>query len=114
MITCESPTISLKSIVTNARTGTAEVLTMSNNGQRVTMDNAAANTLTVPPNASVSLPVGSQIIVQQIGAGLTTIAAGVGVTVRSRGDLLDSAGQWAVLCLIKDATNLWTLTGDRA
>ena len=47
------------------------------------MDNAAANTLTVPPNSSVAFPVGTSIPIRQAGAGQTTIVAGSGVAITS-------------------------------
>lgn len=103
-----------KLLTTDARTGTSETLVLGNAGQRVTMDNGSANTLTVPPNASVALPINCQILVEQLGTGTTTIAAGGGVTIRSRDSLLALAGRYAVVVLIKDATDTWTLTGDRA
>ena len=48
---------------------------LANNGQVVTMNNASANTFSIPTNASVAFPVGTQINVLQIGAGQTTIQA---------------------------------------
>jgi hypothetical protein len=39
------------------------------------MDNASANTFSIPTNASVAFPIGTQINVLQIGAGQTTIQA---------------------------------------
>lgn len=47
----------------------------------VVMNVGIANTLTVPPNASVAFPVGTQILVRQTGAGLTTFVQGAGVTI---------------------------------
>lgn len=38
------------------------------------MNNAAANTLTIPANALVAYPIGTQILVTQMGAGTTSIA----------------------------------------
>ena len=49
------------------------------------MNVATANTLTVPPNSSVPFQVGTQVAVRQYGAGVTTLTAGAGVTIRSRG-----------------------------
>jgi hypothetical protein len=48
---------------------------LANNGQVVTMDNGSANTFSIPTNASVAFPIGTQINVLQIGAGQTTIQA---------------------------------------
>ena len=40
----------------------------------VTMNNAGANTLTIPANASVAFPIGSEIVITNKGAGVTTVA----------------------------------------
>ncbi len=77
----------------------------------VRMNLAGANTLTVPPNASVALPVGTQVIVRQAGAGQTTVAAGAGVTINTARTLKLRA-QHSSATLIKVATNEWDLTGD--
>ena len=103
-----------KLLAVTALTGASETLALTDAGKLVTMDNASANTLTVPPHSSVAFSVGCQILVKQLGAGATTIAAGSGVTIRSRGSLLALAGQYAIGVLIKDDTDVWTFTGDRA
>lgn len=103
-----------KLLATSARTGASETLALTDAGKLVTMERSSANTLTVPPHSSVALPVGSQILVKQLGAGATTIVAGAGVTIHSRDNLMALAGRYAVAVLIKDADNVWTLTGDRA
>lgn len=83
-------------------------------GKWVQMNKATANTLTVPANATVAFAVGTQIVIEQIGAGLTSIAAAVGVTINSRGTVLDSGGQFATMALVKTATDTWSLSGDIA
>lgn len=85
-------------------------LVLSDASKLVTMDNASANNLTVPPNASVAIPINTQILVQQIGAGQTTIVAGSGVTINSYAGL-KLMGQWAMCVLIKTDTNTWTAGG---
>jgi hypothetical protein len=80
----------------------------------VDMDNASAMNLTVPPNADVALAVGTQILARQKGAGPVTIVAGSGVTINSSGTLMATGGQFAIVALIKLATNTWALSGDRA
>lgn len=78
----------------------------------VEMNVGSANNLTVPPNADVALPVNTQIIIHQLGAGQTSMLAGSGVTILSRGSALKIAGQYGVAVLIKKATNTWVLSGD--
>ena len=97
---------------TNGQTGTSYTLALTDVAYIVEMNNASANTLTVPPNSSVAFPTGTQIIVLQTGAGQTTIAAGSGVTINSSGSKLKLTGQWSAATLIKRATNTWVLVGD--
>lgn len=96
----------------NAQTGTAYTLALSDRGQIVTMDNASANTVTVPTNASVAFDVGSVVTVVQKGAGLTTITGDTGVTVNgtSAGSVV-ILSQYQGVSLIKIATDTWIASG---
>lgn len=80
---------------------------------KVYLSGATGRAFTVPPNASVAFAVGDEIEVGELGAGVLTITAGVGVTVETRADktlVLDGAG--SVATLLKTATNTWLLTGE--
>lgn len=96
----------------NTQTGTTYTLALADKGKRVRMNNAAANILTVPPNATVAFPTNSRIELVQYGAGQTTIAAGAGVTIRSSGGDLLMYGQYSVAVLDKLGTDEWLLVGD--
>jgi hypothetical protein len=98
--------------IENAQTGTTYTLVLSDAGKMVTMTNASANTLTVPPNADVAFPINTRIDLIQYGAGNTTIAAGSGVTIYSSGSKLKLTGQYSGASLWKKATNTWVLIGD--
>lgn len=98
----------------NTQTGTAYTLAITDAGRTVRMDNGSAIALTVPPNSSVAFPVGTQIVIEQSGAGAVTVTAGAGVTLYSRGSLVSTAGQYALAALVKTATDTWTLGGDIA
>lgn len=76
------------------------------------MTSGSANNLTVPADVALAAPVGTEVPGMQYGAGLTTIVAAGGVTVRSRGGALKSAGQYAAWLLKKIGVNEWLLTGD--
>ncbi len=80
----------------------------------VAMNVAAANQLTIPPNSSVAFPIGTVLAAEQWGAGTTTWLAGAGVTINSRGGLLNMAGIWACAAARKTATDTWILFGDLA
>lgn len=83
----------------------------SDDGGIIEMNVAGANNLTVPNNNTVPLPVGFRCKVAQIGAGLTTMVAAAGVTIRCRHTLV-SAGQYAVFEIYQRAGNEWVLSGD--
>lgn len=78
----------------------------------IRMNVAGANTFTVPASASVAFPVGTRLYVEQRGAGVTTITPDTGVTIRCRGGIYTTAGQYAVVALVKVDTNTWVLSGD--
>jgi hypothetical protein len=104
------------SVITNAQTGTSYTLVLADNGKYVEMNNASANTLTVPPNSSVAFPVGSQVTVIQTGAGITTISPGAGVTIDyfspTSAATRTLRARWTAATLIKRATNTWVLIGN--
>lgn len=90
----------------NAQTGTSYTLVLADAGKQVTMTNASASTLTVPPNSSIAFDIGVRIQVIQLGAGAVTLTAGAGVTISSLATTLVMA-QYQVATLIKIATNIW-------
>jgi len=97
----------------NAQTGTTYTTVLSDAGKLVTLSNASAITLTIPPNSSVAYAVGTRIDFIQIGAGQVTVAGGIGVTVNSTPTLKFRAQHSAASC-IKIATDTWQLVGDLA
>lgn len=104
-----------KHFTVNAQTGASYTLALADDGALVTLNNASPNTLTVPTNASVVIPVGSVINFAQIGAGVTTIVGASGVTIN--GVSAGSAAvnkRYAAGSLVKIATNEWLLSGPVA
>ena len=97
-------------IQTNATAG-AYTLVLADDGKIVEMNNATGTTLTVPLNSSVAFPVGTQITILQTGAGQTTVAGAVGVTVNGTPGL-KLRTTWSAATLIKRATDTWVLIGD--
>lgn len=95
----------------NVQTGTTYTLVLADAFKLVVMNNASANTLTVPPNSSVPFPIGTRIDLGQDGAGKTTVAPGSGVTVRTP-ETLSLRKQWAKAALIKRATDTWDIEGN--
>ena len=92
---------------------------LANNGQIVTMNNASANTFSIPTNASVAYPVGTQINVLQIGAGQTTIQAVTSGTTSILSTAATAAApkiraRYGMATCIKAATDTWYVVGDIA
>jgi hypothetical protein len=92
---------------------------LANNSQVVTMDNASANTFSIPTNASVAFPIGTQINVLQIGAGQTTIQAVTSgtTTIQSTGATAAQPklrARYSAATCLKAGTDLWYVFGDIA
>jgi hypothetical protein len=92
---------------------------LANNGQVVTMNNASANNFSIPTNASVAFPIGTQINVLQIGAGQTTIQAVTSgtTTIQSTGGTAAQPKlrtRYSSATCIKAGTDLWYVIGDLA
>lgn len=86
-------------------------LVLSDAQKYIRMTLASANTLTVPPNASVAFPIGTVIQVRQAGSGQTTFIPDTGVTINTA-ETLKLRKQGSTASLIKVGTNTWDLTGD--
>lgn len=102
-----------KYITANRQTA-SYTLVLADDGKLVEMNVGSANDLTVPLNATVAFPVGTQILLSQYGAGQTTVVATGGVTIRSSGGKLKLTGQYSAATLVKIATDEWYLFGDIA
>jgi hypothetical protein len=90
---------------------------LANNGQLVTMNNASANTFSIPTDASVDFPIGTQINVLQIGVGQTTIQAVTAgtTTIVSTGATVAQPRlrvRYSSATCIKLAANSWVVMGD--
>ena len=113
-----SVTIGWDAAVGNQATESAQTasytLVIGDAGKLVTMNNASANNLTVPPNSSVAFNTGTRIDIIQYGAGQTTVVPGSGVTIRSSGSKLKLTGQYSGASLWKKGTDEWILIGDIA
>jgi hypothetical protein len=81
-------------------------------GRLVEIDSGSANTLTIPTNASVAIPLYSRFTITQYGAGQTSFASGSGVTVRSRSNFTKISARYGFANLVKIGTDEWYLYGD--
>jgi len=114
--TLTSPTINTPKITIdfNAQTGTSYSLVASDQDKLVTLSNAAAITLTIPPSV---FSAGQLVNIQQIGAGQVTLAAGAGVTITSTGATSAAPklrAQFSAATVVCTAANTFTVIGDLA
>jgi hypothetical protein len=98
--------------ITASKQSASYILVLSDNYKLIEMEVSTANTLTIPTNTSEPFPIGTQILISQLGTGQTTITPALGVTIRSSGGKTKTAAQYAMLTLIKRTTNDWYLAGD--
>jgi hypothetical protein len=117
--TLTSPTLNapLINLSLNAQTGTTYTFVLADNGKLVTASNASAQTYSIPTNASVAYPIGTQINIIQIGAGQVTInAVTSGTTTVSSAGATSTApklrAQFSSATCIKANTDLWYVVGD--
>jgi len=107
-------------LILNAQTGATYTFVLADaDNKLVTASNAAAQTYSIPTNANVAYPVGSQINIIAIGAGQVTIDAVTSgtTTVLSTGASAAAPKlrvQYSSATLVKVATDTWYVIGDLA
>lgn len=87
------------------------ILTAIERNKVVQMTGEAAQTVTIPANASVAFKVGTQITFIQQGAGTVTFVPASGVTLLSKDTKRTIDGQYAGVTLIKTALDTWSIIG---
>lgn len=108
----ECTNLAIAMIAINAQTGTTYTAALTDDGKLITLDNGSAIALTIPPNGTVAFGIGTQLNIMQLGAGVVTITAGAGVTLRSAGTKVKTNGQYSVATCVKIATDTWVLVGN--
>jgi hypothetical protein len=81
----------------------------------VTFSSSSAVTVTVPSDTADSgFPVGSWLIIRQMGTGQITVAAGSGATVIATDNQLKTRVRYSEIALEKTSANTWLVAGDTA
>jgi len=82
-------------------------------GKMIVVNSASNTTVTIPLQASANsnFPIGTQILVMQTNTGYVTITPTSGVILQGRNGL-KTAGPYAVISLIKIASDSWVVAGD--
>lgn len=95
----------------NDQTGTTYTLVLADAGKYVRCTNDDSIAVTVPTNAAVAYDTGTVITIEQGGAGVITVAGDTDVTVNGYDSGLSTAGQYAVIQLLKTGSDAWTCIG---
>ncbi|MGI8840677.1 MAG: hypothetical protein ACR2F8_07860, partial [Caulobacteraceae bacterium] len=69
---------------------------------------------TIPPQASVALPVGTAVVFRSLAGGTVTITRGAGVTLRIAGSATSkdvALAQWGLASAIMDENDDWVISG---
>ena len=104
VLTAANLNTAFNALTFRAVTGTSDTFVLADNGGAVSYSNASPITATVPPFSSVAYANGTVIQLLNLGAGVVTVTAGVGVTLNgSSVAIAQNAGG----TLIKTATNTW-------
>jgi hypothetical protein len=99
-------------IVMRATSSGAYTLLLTDKGKFFATTAGGAIAITIPTNASVPFPIGTQIWFVQEGAGVPTFSGDTGVTLRTRSVTRQPFGRYAEVKLTKVGTDEWYLTGD--
>ena len=112
-LTANNMNILANSLVSiNAQTGTAYNVGTADVGKLVTLNNASAQTITIPANASVAFAIGDQINFLNLSTGTATFVAGGTAVIRSAGGKLKLSTQYAVCTVLKWDTDAWVMVGN--
>jgi len=103
-------------LTVNTQTGTTYTAVKADGlNAIVTMDNASANTFSIPTDATYAFPTGTTLLVYQKGAGVTTIQAVTSgtTTVVSAGAVAAAPvlARYKSAACIKIAANSWIVVG---
>jgi hypothetical protein len=112
----DSVDASFAGLTVNAQTGlTYTAVKADGLNAIVTMDNAAANTFSIPTDATYDFPVGTTLLVYQKGVGVTTInAVTSGTTTIVSAGAVSAApvlAQFKSAACIKIAADSWVVVG---
>lgn len=90
----------------------SKTVTLSDAGTLQQVNGTSAVTVTIPTNASVAFPIGTEIEILRNGTGDVTIAAASGVTITCSETARTIADQYTSVVLKKLGTDSWLLQGN--
>ena len=100
-------------ITIDVKTATPYNLVLADDGRMISMNlTGTANVVQIPSSAT-AFPIGTQILIEQRGTGVTTIQITTD-TLESAGGLVSLASQFSTATIIKTSATRWLLMGDLA
>lgn len=99
----------ITTIATNNRTS-SYTLALSDQSKFIEVNSSSSTTVTIPAEATVNFPVGTYIVVVQMGAGQVTIAGSGFTPLATPG--LKLRTQYSMATLLKRGTDSWLVSGD--
>jgi hypothetical protein len=96
----------------NAATGATYTLVLADAGKVIPFAPSSTTNIVVPPNSSVAFPIGTVVTLIQTGTGRLQFTIGSGVTIQSESSKLGTKAQYAVIGILKTATDNWVAFGN--
>ena len=95
----------------NNQTGTSYTAVLTDSEKLITLNNAAAITMTIPANSSVAYPIGTKLTFEQKGAGEVTIGITSDTLNINAGYTAVMNGQHSIATALKIDSTTWILFG---
>lgn len=105
--------VGFRGIPVNSQNG-AYAFLIPDSGRMVRHNHGSAHAWTISPNSTTAFPIGTAIVVRNIGAGVVTLTRGSGVALRKSGSATDAnvaLAQWGLATLVQEDTDVWVVTG---
>jgi hypothetical protein len=96
----------------NNQTGTSYTAVSGDAEKIITLNNAAAITMTIPANSSVAYQTGTRLHFAQLGAGQVTVTITDDDLFYNSALTANLTGQYSIAHAIKIASTVWILYGD--
>lgn len=97
--------------ISTVSSSTSRTLILTDSSKKIEM--SGGGTITIPTDASVAFPIGTQILILQTGTSQVTLSGSSGVTVNGTPGL-KLRDQWSSATIIKRGSDLWVAIGDLA
>ena len=95
----------------NEQSGNYQIQLSDADNTLIRMTSSVANTVTIPNDSTLNLPIGTSILISQSGIGQTSVTAESGVSIFSP-DSLTISKRYGKIVIIKISENTWEIEGN--